>query len=274
MIFISHSSKDIHLVELFNQFLTSLGIKKEEIFCSSINGQGVENGTRIGGSVLKQLKDSNLAIFLVTNNFLRSPYCTQELGIGWSLSNEKDIFIYKADDVRSDEIKGFISSDYKYSQLNSDGLSELCDKLSELQYGISKKHKFINESINQFLNSVRKVVSLLVDTRDLSDEEANKKMVENLEKQYNDLAMGAKAILADLFFSNDGVCYYQINNGVVQSLVTKLFIRRVTVLSTGYLLFAYELQPAAYEFIKNNKNVQEELKIIRKKGHVPTTPDW
>ena len=274
MIFISHSSKDIALVELFNQFLTSLGVKKEDIFCSSINGQGVENGTRIADAVLKHLKDSNLIIYFVTNHFLKSPYCTQELGIGWSLNNEKIMFIYKADDVRPDEIKGFVSSDYKYSQLNSDGLSELCDKLIELKYGISEKHKIINGSINQFLNSARKVISLLVETKDLSEEEADKRLVKKLETQYEDLAVGAKAILANLYFSNDGVCYYRINNGVVQSLVTKFFIRRVTTLSTGDLFFAYELQPWAHEFIKKNKTIQEELKSIGKRGCIPTTPEW
>lgn len=143
-----------------------------------------------------------------------------------------------------------------------------------MKYGISEKHKIINESINQFLNSARKVISLLVETKDLSDEEADKRLVEKLEKQYEDLAVGAKVILADLYFSNDGVCYYQINNGVVQSLETKLFIRRVTTLSTGYLLFAYELQPWAHEFIKKNKNIQEELKTIGKKGRIPATPKW
>ncbi len=274
MIFISHSSKDIELVELFNQFLTSLGIKKEDIFCSSLNGQGVNNGARITDVVLDYLKKSNLIIYLVTNNFLKSPYCTQELGIGRSFSNEESIFILKAEDVKIEEIKGFVSSDYKYSLIDSNGLSELCDRVADLGYEMSNKHKIINDSINHFLNSAKKVVSILIETRDLTDDEANRKLVENLEKQYDNLANGAKVILANIYFSNDGVCYYQINNGVVQSLTDKHFIRRVTTVSTGYFSFAYELQPWAFEFIKRNSTVQEELKNIIKDKPTPTVPEW
>lgn len=54
MISISHSSKDINLIKILNSFITSLGVKQTEIFCSSIEGQGVKNGKRISDEISKK----------------------------------------------------------------------------------------------------------------------------------------------------------------------------------------------------------------------------
>lgn len=272
MIFISHSSADTELVSLLNQFLNSIGIEKESIFCSSFEGQGVKNGQRIADSVLENLNASNILIYVITNNFLKSVYCTQELGIGWA-SKKQELFIFKSEDVNPSEVKGFVTADYKYSSLDSNGMSLLCDKLIELGYNVSKKHSIINDSINTFLNSAKKIVSVLVETKDLTEKEKNKIIVENLQKQYQNLSFGAKAIIADIYFSSEGVKYYSVQNGVVGSLTSKHFIRRTTSVSIGFFKFGYELQPWVIDFIKENNKIKKELQEINRKKRLPKVPE-
>ena len=69
MIFISHSSKNINIVEPLVDFLKALGIKSDQIFCSSIEGNGVKNGLRIPDECKKQIQAANLVVYLITNDF-------------------------------------------------------------------------------------------------------------------------------------------------------------------------------------------------------------
>ena len=174
MIFISHSSKDL-LVSYFVVFLTSIGIKPADIFCSSLEGNGVENGQRINDVIRKKLNESNIIVYLISHNFLKSTYCTQELGAMW-IENNRKFFIFKFDDVNSNEINGFIDSNYKYSLLNTDGLSSLYDELSDL-YNLSNKQAVINRAISTFLVNIKKEIKLLVEDKDKTEEELEKQPV-------------------------------------------------------------------------------------------------
>lgn len=71
MIFISHSAKDVDLVNSLNTFLVSLGITQKEIFCSSINGQGVKTGNRINDTIQDKIRESKILIFVITQNFIK-----------------------------------------------------------------------------------------------------------------------------------------------------------------------------------------------------------
>lgn len=84
MIFISYSTKDIELIKALNTFLVSLNVNQNEIFCSSIEGQGVKNGERISDKISDAINNSKIIIYVITNNFIRSTFCTQELGAGWA----------------------------------------------------------------------------------------------------------------------------------------------------------------------------------------------
>ena len=269
MIFISHSSKDINLIKALNSFVASLGVKQTEIFCSSIEGQGVKNGKRISDEISKAISDAKVIVYVITHNFIKSPYCTQELGAGWVLKNKKQFFIFKAEDVNDDEIKGFINSEYKYSSFDSNGLSSLSDSIIEL-YNLVLKHSLVNNAINSFLEKAKIETTVLIEEKDKSAAEIKKKQILNLEKQYTYLAPGAKKIIAEIYFSYEGVGYYSLSNGVVGSLESKLFVRRTTSQSTNCWTFAYELQPWTIAFIKKNKKIQEELKSILTSKKLPT----
>lgn len=271
MIFLSHSSKDKELVLLLNTYLIAIGLKQEDIFCSSINGQDVNNGCAIDDFVHSKLQVSDTIIYLITQNFISSGYCASELGAGWMVKDSKSLFLLKTEDVNPEEMKGFINSNYKYSKLNSDGLSELYDLISE-KYALIHKQAAINSAISDFLTRAKRCTSVLLEEKEKSETQLKEEYIKALENQYDNLSSGAKKIIAEIYFSDSGVKYYSLSNGVVSSLSDKFFLHRTTSVSTGPMLFAFELQPWVISFIKKNKNVKNELERINKTVQTPREP--
>lgn len=272
-IFISHSSDDSSLVTKLNTFLTSVGIKNEDIFCSSLNGQGVENGKRINSTIQNKIRECELIVFVITSNFLKSSYCTSELGAGWALCDEKhDLFIFKSEDVSYDELNGFLSNDFKCSSFNSDGLSEFYDKLNE-HFDMANKHSIINNAIGSFLVEAKKNITILKEDKDKSEKELSEQKIKNLEAQYSRLSPGAKRILGEIYFSYDGVVYYSLSNGIIGLLQQQLFVIRTTSISTGWQQFAFALQPWVKNFIDRDVKIQKELKTILSKPDEGYDPD-
>lgn len=264
-IFISHSSKD-KFVKSFVDFLTSLGINPNDIFCSSLEGQGVKNGTRINDSVRKEFNASDLKVYLISHNFLESTYCVQELGALWSLGDDKPHFIFKFEDVNDNDIKGFVDSSYKYNLVNTDGMACFYDEVADL-FKLQNKQAVISRAINTLLTNIKKEVTVLVEDKDKTSKELEAEKVKNLEKQFDDLSIGEKKIIGSIYFSEDAVEYYSISNGTIGLLLSKLFLVRTANISTGFQQFPYALQPWARAFIKNNKKVQNELlNLIKNKG--------
>lgn len=111
-VFISHSSQNKEIAEQLCAFLTRIGIDERKIFCSSIIGQGVGNGEKLNDVICKAIKKSKLLIYLLSNDFLNSSYCMEELGIGWYLASFKraTCFYLVLPDIDLSELKGFINS--------------------------------------------------------------------------------------------------------------------------------------------------------------------
>ena len=264
-IFISHSSKD-KFVKSFVDFLTSLGVNPNDIFCSSLEGQGVKNGTRINDSVRKEFNASDLKVYLISHNFLESTYCVQELGALWSLGDDKPHFIFKFEDVNDNDIKGFVDSSYKYNLVNTDGLACFYDEVADL-FKLQNKQAVISRAIDTLLTNIKKEVTVLVEDKDKTSKELEAEKVKNLEKQFDDLSIGERKIIGSIYFPEDAVGYYSLSNGTIGLLLSKLFLVRTTNISTGFQQFPYALQPWARAFIKNNKKVQNELlNLIKNKG--------
>lgn len=264
-IFISHSSKDTFVCD-FVSYLTSLGINSNEIFCSSLEGQGVNNGQRINDSVKTAFNDSKLIIYLISHNFLDSNYCIQELGALWAINELKHYFIFKFEDVKNDELTGFIDSSYKYNVVNSDGLASLYDVISEM-FLLNNKQAVINRASNKLLENLKKEIEILVEEKDKTSKELEEAKISLLEKQYDDLSIGEKIIIASIFYCEDAVGYYTASNGTIGLLRSKQFVFRTSNVSRGILQFAYALQPWVIKFIKENKDVQNELyNLITDKG--------
>lgn len=130
-IFLSHSSHDAGLVDRFHDLLqTGFGIHgTDTIFISSVPGRDVGVGN-VHEQVKKELVDAELAIFLVTQNFLESRYCWAEIGAAFA-SERKALFLTVPPSTR-DDVKVMFEG-YLVEQLpTKKGLNKLLGVVEEL----------------------------------------------------------------------------------------------------------------------------------------------
>ncbi|MDJ0900781.1 MAG: toll/interleukin-1 receptor domain-containing protein [Xenococcus sp. MO_188.B8] len=82
-VFISHSSKDKAFVEELVELLELIGLPEESIFCTSLDGYGIDIGENFLDTIKEKLNNNTLVIFLLTQNFYSSPVCLCEMGATW-----------------------------------------------------------------------------------------------------------------------------------------------------------------------------------------------
>ena len=89
-IFISHSSKDLAVVNKFidSILILGLGLKREEdIFCTSADGTNVKSGFDFKSAIKKELATAKAVIQIITKNYKSSEVCLNEMGAAWVTSN-------------------------------------------------------------------------------------------------------------------------------------------------------------------------------------------
>ncbi len=83
-VFISHSSIDAALAEALIDLLKSaLGIRAEQIRCSSVDGYRLPVGVNTEGKLREEVNAATVVVGLITPNSLKSPYVMFELGARW-----------------------------------------------------------------------------------------------------------------------------------------------------------------------------------------------
>lgn len=89
-IFLSHAAADLKLVEAFETFLCkALNITSENIFCSSLEGQGVTKGTSFVDGIKDKAVQAKAVVALVSPAYMESPFCLAELGAAWALNTHR-----------------------------------------------------------------------------------------------------------------------------------------------------------------------------------------
>lgn len=88
-VFISHCEKDIAIVENFVDLLSHIGLTSDLLFCSSIPGYNIKQGS---GDIYEYLRNefsNNLfVIFMLSENYYNSKPCLNEMGATWVLQKE------------------------------------------------------------------------------------------------------------------------------------------------------------------------------------------
>lgn len=88
-IFISHSTKDKEIVEKVIDLLEIIGIKSNQIFCSSYEGYGVELGENFLYRIKNELNSNVFALFILSENYYRSVISLCEMGAIWIQSKDQ-----------------------------------------------------------------------------------------------------------------------------------------------------------------------------------------
>ena len=87
-VFISHANADKPLVQALEVLLENgIGINHKEIFCTSLEGQGIPPGVDFKTFIAEKLKDTDVVVALISENFYASNFCMCELGATWIQAN-------------------------------------------------------------------------------------------------------------------------------------------------------------------------------------------
>lgn len=87
-IFISHAVADVELVDAFVDFLqTACGVKTEDIFCTSIEGMNIPDGSSFETFIKEKMQDASFVIMIITPSYYESVFCLCELGATWVLQH-------------------------------------------------------------------------------------------------------------------------------------------------------------------------------------------
>lgn len=84
-IFISHSTDDKPIVERFVTMLEQIGVKQDQLFCSSVTGYGIPQGAGdLYDFIRSEMSNDNLfVIMMLSQNYYNSPVCLNEMGAAW-----------------------------------------------------------------------------------------------------------------------------------------------------------------------------------------------
>lgn len=87
-IFISHSTNDKYFVEEIINLLSIIGIKDEDIFCTSFEGHSIPLGENFLEVIKEEVSGNVLVFFVLSNNYYESLMSLCEMGAAWALSKK------------------------------------------------------------------------------------------------------------------------------------------------------------------------------------------
>jgi hypothetical protein len=142
LIFISHRTKEQSVGEMLLDFLSTTGIPRDAIKCSSLPGNDVK--VKISSEVRDWIKHSVVNIAILSSDYYDSAYCLNEAGILWYLS-EIPVIPIGLPEITHEKMIGFLNNDYKIRRLDSDDdIAYIYDTVQEA-LGVSvAKHSVIN----------------------------------------------------------------------------------------------------------------------------------
>ena len=154
LIFISHSKKDLDIIDQLTAFMQNVMTKEAKYFCTSRTQEGVPKGENFSEAIYSNYINSYHAVYLITQNFLKSVYCMQELGFSFILPRKKKIYLIFPD-VTLDDLKGFVNSGvYQFAFVDTE--DDMLDFAKQLNKKVDTK-KF-NNAIRTFNSSIKTIV--------------------------------------------------------------------------------------------------------------------
>jgi hypothetical protein len=126
-VFVSHSSADKPLVDdLFDLLQTGCDLRRESIFCSSVDGAGIETGAEFVAWINDNLGDARLVLLVLSPNYYSSKFCLAEMGAAWALG--KEVFPLMLPGTVRDP--GVVFLGRQSAALDQQGLDNLRDRLA------------------------------------------------------------------------------------------------------------------------------------------------
>lgn len=109
-IFVSHSEKNRDFVQILLDYLVGIGAERKDIFCSSDYRSGVND--KISDDVFLALRNTELDIIILSNEYKKSEFCLSEAGVIRSKEQKSIKIVIALPNIQNGEHAGFISTDY------------------------------------------------------------------------------------------------------------------------------------------------------------------
>ena len=162
-IFISHKTEDKPYVEKIVRLIEYIGVKREDIFCSSMAGYGVPNSKDIFDFLREQFEKHELfMVFVHSQNYYNSSVSLNEMGAAWVLRNDYISILLPTFDFN--EMNGVINSRTAGIKLDAD-IYETKDRLNQLRrtlaniFGLDDKENIAWEKARDtFIEEVNNIV--------------------------------------------------------------------------------------------------------------------
>lgn len=131
-VFISHANRDKELADqLADLIVTGIGLPHDEVFCTSLEGLGIPEGTPDFKEYIRQQLDlCDTVIALISENYYASPFCMCELGAVWALA--KNFFPILVAPVDFTDLRGALTGMQCRKLSDSATASALYTRLSKL----------------------------------------------------------------------------------------------------------------------------------------------
>lgn len=88
-LFISHSSSDTDIVAPFVRLLSAIGLNRDRLFCSSVDGYGIPQRENIYDFLKREFTEKNtFVVMMMSDNYYNSKPSLNEMGAAWAMSKE------------------------------------------------------------------------------------------------------------------------------------------------------------------------------------------
>ncbi len=158
-VFLSHSSKDKSVVDLFKTVLlnSGLGISDDDIAYTSAVETGVPLGCSIPQYIKSNIADSDFVFLFISDNYRHSEVCLNEMGASWALDkNVKPLVIY--DHLPFESVGWLYHMNLCARLSDSDRLDELRDEILE-KIPSSIKTVVWNRQKAEFISRLKLIVT-------------------------------------------------------------------------------------------------------------------
>ena len=158
-IFISHSSEDKDIINGFINMILKLGcgFKRDEIFCT-LNHTAIRTGDDFRNEIIKNMKDCDFILCMISENFKRSEVCANEMGAIWAIEGKR-ILPFKFPNISFKEI-GFLNVVKQSADITDKSkLDELYNELLNY-YGMAPDWINYNQQTADFIQLVNDKIML------------------------------------------------------------------------------------------------------------------
>jgi len=163
LVFISHSSKDILYIQPFKDIILkeALGLRDENIICTSFESTGVEPGENIPEYIRDNIDSANVFLSMVSPNYKMSEVCLNEVGAAWALGKFLIQVVLPGEGEDYKNLGWLLNLDKATRINNGDMLDSLAEKICK-ELGMSMPTpKHWNPSRERFLHAIAEAAEIV-----------------------------------------------------------------------------------------------------------------